>query len=91
MQGNFVDLVNIRLRSLYAFPIFPVSSNILRQIFPAKINCEYCFRTLYFLAVYKKFCCEDTFDSQTLSTYCIHMSKPLNIKARDPLSSQVEC
>lgn len=91
MQGNFVDRVNIRLRSLYAFPIFPVSSNILRHIFREKINSKDCFRTIYFLAVYKKFCSEDTFYSQTLSTYCIHMSKPLNIKARDALIRQVEC
>ena len=81
--GNFVDRVNS------SFPIFLVSSKILNSALESR--CIVFERNLFFwdrininsftkpFISKRKFRCEDTFYQQTLFTYCIHISKALNM------------
>ena len=79
-------IVSTKLQTLYAFPIFLVSSNILTSLIVHCFHGESIFFgqtdypkegfwNLYFPAVYTKFL--DIFFPQTVFTYCIDLSAPL--------------
>ena len=102
-DGNFVDHVKKSYEiSVFAFPIFPVSSNIFSSLMESQYNVfagNHFYDKINQIKVSERFLSPrntTNFGAKTnvfphnLFTNCIHVSKLLNIYAREPHSRQEE-